>query len=69
MPHGTVMAASQATIWRARGEIDANGKPRFACSWVTMWTSIFPESLMVVAPIPSLKTRAHRDRRELPSTS
>ncbi len=41
--HGRVSAASQDTTWRARGEIDANGKPRLACSCVTMWTSILPE--------------------------
>ena len=69
IPHGSVTAASQDTIWRARGEMDENGKPRLACSWVTMWTSILPEFLMVAAPIPSLKMLAHRDRRELPSTN
>ena len=67
--HGMVTAASQDTTWRVRGEIAESSKARLACSWVTMCTSILPESLMVAAPIPSLKKLAHRDRRELPSTS
>ncbi len=66
---GKTTAASHDTTWRVRGGIVENGKPRLAASWLTMWTSILPEFLMVAAPMPSLKMLAHRDRRELPSTN
>ena len=34
-----------------------------------MWTSIFPDCCTTAAPMPSSKMRAHRDRRDVPSTS
>ena len=44
-------------------------KPRLASSWVTMCTSILPDCCTTAAPMPSSKMRAHRDRRDVPSTS
>ncbi len=34
-----------------------------------MCTSIFPESAMTAAPMPSSRMRAHRERRDVPMTS
>ncbi len=66
---GTAIAASQDAIRRPRGEIEDNENPSCACSWVTMCTSILPDRLMVLVPIPSRNMLAHRDRREVPSTN
>ncbi len=51
--------------WARRGR----RHPRPASSWVTMWTSIDPDSFVVVTPIPGLSTWAKRPRRLAPSTS
>ena len=44
-------------------------RPRPASSWVTMCTSMEPESAATRVPTPSTNIRATRERREVPSTS
>ena len=69
MADGTTTAASQDTSGRWRGDSATTTRPRLASSWVTMCTSILPDCCTDAAPMPSSKIRAHRDRREVPSTS
>ena len=56
---------------RARATACSAGSrsPRPASSWVTMCTSIVPESCTTRVPTPSTNIRASRERREVPSTS
>ncbi|SHU49971.1 Uncharacterised protein [Mycobacteroides abscessus subsp. abscessus] len=68
---GTRIAASQLMMSRLRpscGTDQLRSRPE-VCPCVTMWTSMAPESRMTAAATPSSRIRAHRERREVPSTS
>ncbi|SKV21542.1 Uncharacterised protein [Mycobacteroides abscessus subsp. abscessus] len=68
---GTRIAASQLMMSRLRpscGTDQLRSRPE-VCPCVTMWTSMAPESRMTAAATPSSTIRAHRDLREVPSTS
>ncbi len=69
---GRATASAQPSAWRRIGTaLDSRGsrRPRPASAWLTMCTSMCPESCTTRAPMPSTTDRATRDRREVPSTS
>jgi hypothetical protein len=70
---GSPMTASaNPAIFRMRVRPPARTdrrRPWLTSSWVTMCTSIAPDSAVVVTPTPREKSWANLPRREAPSTS
>ena len=64
-----MIAATQDTTRRCRDSRPPNTTGRVASSWVTMCTSMVPECCTMAAPMPSSRMRAHRDRRDVPTTN
>ena len=66
---GRITAAGQPNAWRRAGRDIRRRGADPASSWVTRWTSMLPDSAVVRTPIPGSNARAHRERREVPSTN